>query len=189
MTEKSVCYTAEDAYKQAIIVREEFGGAYAEEYIAGREFTALITGDSKTGIQTFSAVERVFSSSIPSDCQFLSWDMKWQQWGIDEKSGKSWWYAPASPMDQIIIQSLVKQVFEEVKGNGYARMDLRMDKEKRIYVVDVNANCSLDIDIESAMGLILKIESKNLSDLLKILLEYAFKRKDLSRNIIQLEEC
>jgi len=178
LTDKSVCHTAEEAWEQALVTREEYKGAYAEEFISGREFTALLCGDANTGVRTFAAAERVFRKNLPKESQFLSWEMKWKEWGESARDPNAhWWYAAAPEADQAAIQAAAADVYKAVGGNGFARLDLRMDeRDGKLYAVDVNANCSIDVDPNTAMGLILSMEKLNVKQLMSIFLEYAFRR-------------
>lgn len=63
-------------------------------------------------------------------------------------------------------------------------MDLRMSKDRKVYCVDVNANCSVDVDPDTAMGLILRTAGINLTEFLKGLIVFAFKRH-LGLDIVQ----
>jgi D-alanine-D-alanine ligase-like ATP-grasp enzyme len=64
ITGKSVVWNAEEALEIARKVRQEFGGCYVEEFIAGREFSALVSGDEIIGIRTYPVMERVFSKDV-----------------------------------------------------------------------------------------------------------------------------
>ena len=41
------------------------------------------------------------------------------------------------------IQHLAKRVYRTLEMSGYARMDMRMDKEGKVYVLEANANPQL----------------------------------------------
>jgi D-alanine-D-alanine ligase len=176
ITADSVVNTPLEAFRIAQQLNEEFGGSYVEEFIAGPEFTCLVMGDGRTDdgyadCQTFAAAQRCFRSTLPSTQQFLYFDMKWKEWGQDQAAGKSWWYAVAPAEYQQQIQQTAKEVYRAVGGNGYARMDLRMDQRTgQLFVIDVNANCSLDGDDESALGIILRGEGCGLSTVIERML-------------------
>lgn len=177
ITGKSVTWDAREALEIARKIRKEFGGCYVEEFIAGREFSALVSGDINCGIKTYVVMERVFSQQVDLYQRFLSYDMKWVEWGLDANSGKKWWPAIAPPEEQAKLQDASRRIYEAVGGCGYCRMDLRMDLQGNVYVVDVNANCSVDCDEGSAMGLILQASDLSLTHFLETMLQYGMQRK------------
>jgi len=176
MSNKNVCNTPEEVLAVAREVKDMgFPGVYAEEFITGREFTALVSGDCAVGIRTYSAIERVFRKDVPQNQAFLSYDMKWDQYG---SSKGNWWYDLAPEEDQFSLQDAARETMTKINGNGYARMDIRQDsRTKKHYVVDVNANCSIDYDPESAMALILRGSDMTFTDFLEDLIRYGLERR------------
>jgi len=57
-----------------------------------------------------------------------------------------------------------------------------MDNKGRFYVLDVNANCSIDFDSSSAMHLILQTDGCTYPEFFKELLQYGFERKFVVNN-------
>lgn len=102
--------------------------------------------------------------------------MKWEEWGASASAGKSWWYAAAAQADSEHIEEIAKDIYKTVGGNGYCRMDLRMDSARNVYCVDVNANCSIDVDPDTAMGLILKTADLSFEGFVQVLLQWGFER-------------
>lgn len=176
MSNKNVCNTPEEVLAVSREVKAMgFPGVYAEEFVTGREFTALVSGDCSVGIHTYAVIERVFRKDVPDKEQFLSYGMKWEQFGSEKGN---WWYALAPEEDQFALQDTARETMTKISGNGYARMDIRQDrKTKRNYVVDVNANCSIDYDPESAMALILRGSDMTFTDFLEDLIRYGLERR------------
>lgn len=176
LTNKSVCYTPEEVLEVAREVKAlGYPGVYAEEFVSGREFTALVSGDCSVGIRTYAIVERVFRKDVPEDQQFLSFGMKWDQYGAVQGN---WWYALAPEADQYRLQDVARETMTKINGNGYCRMDIRQDRASgKSYVVDVNANCSIDYDPESAMALILSGSEMTFTDFLDALIRYGLERR------------
>lgn len=181
-------WNAEEAYESCDSIREEFGGVYVEEFISGREFTVLISGSSRTGIKTYAPVERMFNPNLKEHERYLSYELKWSEWGLDEQSGGNWWNNIPPKEEQISINNAVQETFEKVCGNGYARMDVRMDKDGGIFVLDVNANCSIDYAPDSAMGQILRASGVSFNEFIHDLLTFGFQRKQFGKEEEQSEE-
>ncbi|OAQ36534.1 glutathione synthetase ATP-binding domain-like protein [Linnemannia elongata AG-77] len=179
---KSVVDTPEEAYERAMETKQIWGPVYVEEYITGREYTVLVSGSSATGIKVFKVLERVFRSEIPERERMLTHDMKWGEnsYGSDETvKTAQWWMQVCSDADQERLQAIAKSIYASFGGNGYCRMDLREDhRSGDVYVVDVNANCSIDEDEDSAMGKILKGSGLTLGQFFSILMEDAIHVRD-----------
>ncbi|KAF9573312.1 hypothetical protein EC968_008766 [Mortierella alpina] len=179
---KSVVDTPEEAYERAMETKRVWGPVYVEEYITGREFTALVSGSQEIGITVFKVLERVFRSEIPERERLLTHDMKWgtNNYGQDASvKSASWWMQVCNDKDQERLQAEARAIYASFGGNGYCRMDLREDhRTGKIYVVDVNANCSIDEDEDCAMGKILKASGLTLAQFFTILMEDAIKVQD-----------
>ncbi|KAG0272615.1 hypothetical protein BGZ95_011612, partial [Linnemannia exigua] len=179
---KSVVDTPEEAYERAMETKRVWGPVYVEEYITGREYTALVSGSSATGIKVYKVLERVFRSEIPERERMLTHDMKWGEnnYGADETvKTAQWWMQVCSEADQERLQAIAKSIYASFGGNGYCRMDLREDhRSGEVYVVDVNANCSIDEDEDCAMGKILKASGLTLGQFFSILMEDAIHVRD-----------
>lgn len=110
----------------------------------GREYTALVSGSSATGIKVYKVLERVFRSEIPERERMLTHDMKWGEnsYGSDETvKTAQWWMQVCSDTDQERLQAIAKSIYASFGGNGYCRMDLREDhRSGEVYVVDVNGS-------------------------------------------------
>ncbi|KAF9965382.1 hypothetical protein BGZ70_004942 [Mortierella alpina] len=179
---KSVVDTPEEAYVRAIETKRVWGPVYVEEYITGREFTALVSGSQETGITVFKVLERVFRSEIPERERMLTHEMKWgaNNYGHDASvKSASWWMQVCNDKDQERLRTEARAIYASFGGNGYCRMDLREDhRTGKIYVVDVNANCSIDEDEDCAMGKILKASGLTLAQFFTILMTDAIKVQD-----------
>jgi len=122
----------------------------------------------------FAPVERCFRADLPATGRFLSWQMKWHEWGA-QPNESNWWYAPVDP-EIPSLSKVARDLYQRIDGNGYCRLDLRMNSAGDIFVVDVNANCALDVDEGTAMRLILQQSGLEVKDLLRIYLDYGIWR-------------
>ncbi|KAK3825691.1 MAG: hypothetical protein J3Q66DRAFT_328357 [Benniella sp.] len=179
---KSVVDTPEEAYERAMEIKRIWGPVYVEEYIAGREYTVLVSGSFETGIKVYKVLERVFRSRIPERERILTHEMKWgdNHYGSDETvDTASWWMQICPDVDQERLQPLARAIYASFGGNGYCRMDLREDNRTgQVFVVDVNANCSIDEDESCAMGKILKASGLTLGQFLSVLMDDAIRVRD-----------
>ncbi|KAG0027508.1 hypothetical protein BGZ82_008944 [Podila clonocystis] len=179
---KSVVDSPEEAYERAMETKRIWGPVYVEEYITGREYTALVSGSERTGIHVYKVLERVFRAQIPERERMLTHEMKWGEnhYGKNASvAAASWWMQICTEPDQSRLQKAAKEIYASFGGNGYCRMDLREDhRTGKVYVVDVNANCSIDEDEDCAMGQILKSSGLTLGQFFAILMDDAIKVRD-----------
>jgi D-alanine-D-alanine ligase len=120
---------------QAACTLEKFGGALVEEFIDGREFTALVAEnpDNPAKPVSFQPVEFIFP---PDEC-FKHYDMKWKDY---ERMS----VAPVQdPEIDRLLRDLTARQFLAMRGNGYARCDFRMNKKGDIFMLEINPNCGI----------------------------------------------
>lgn len=134
ITEKSKVNTAEELHEQANIMINTYGGALIEEFIGGREFSVLVSSNPNNYQDPYSyrPVECIFDDSI----NFKTFDYKW-------KDSKNPW-VPVN--DDVLAKKLIdmtKALFVAAKASGYARSDIRMDKDGELYLLEINPNCSV----------------------------------------------
>jgi D-alanine-D-alanine ligase len=113
----------------------EFGRALIEEFIEGREFTCLIAEnpDNPKKPLTFTPVEFIF----PDGESFKHYDMKWVDY---ERMSVA---VVTDPRIDKTLREQTVRVFKELRGNGYARCDFRMDAEGVIHMLEINPNCGI----------------------------------------------
>lgn len=133
---------------QALVERVRFihenvnTDAMAEEYIDGREFYVGVLGNRR--LQTLPVWEMDFRKMPEGSYQIASarvkWDVKYQKkHGIATHAAKD---LPASIEAQIV--RLCKRVYKVLRMSGYARLDLRLREDGRVYVLEANANPNLE---------------------------------------------
>ncbi|KAJ3037770.1 hypothetical protein HDV00_001356 [Rhizophlyctis rosea] len=161
--------------------RNQFGGdviVLMEEYVAGREFTALVVDDgpipgdlqhANEEIQpkVYPVLEREFDDGLLESEKFLSQDVYWN---------KRFRSRLAPEVDQPSLQQAARDGYIGVGGNGYARVDMRMHGSGDIYVLEVNALCGLSGGEDSSVGLILKESGETYENLLERFFRFAVAR-------------
>ncbi|MEG5163288.1 hypothetical protein QUB37_23155 [Microcoleus sp. AT3-A2] len=154
---KSVVYSNEQISTQVkYLLQPNHGGMvftpdsiFVEQFINGLEFTVFLIGSYQQpeNIKIYPPVEIIFNSDLPETEQFLSHD---RYWGKDE--GKTSWQMEKPFVHYKLVASklserlcdLAKRAYCAVSGNGYGRVDIRMDKvSQELFVLEVNANCAI----------------------------------------------
>ena len=160
------------------------GGIVAERFINGPEFTTLIVGSSNDPDNSivYPPVERVFHPSLPEKEQFLSFDRLWEIYEDETPmpdNGNFYEYKKPNRFIQKKIMKLSWEAYCAAGGQGYTRVDLRMDKETgKLYVLEVNAQCGLSEDEDyTSIGAILRYANKSFSLLVTEIMNDAFAKQ------------
>ncbi len=135
ITEKSKVDNLEDLKKQIAETLENYPSVIAEEFIAGREFTALVC-ENPSDVNdplVLEPVECVFGGMET----FKHYNLKWVDWRTIEYN------AVKDPALERRIIDFTRNLFIDMDIDGYVRFDLRMDGDNNLYVCDVNPYCGL----------------------------------------------
>lgn len=125
-------------------------GIFVEQFINGREFAVFILGSAKQpeNLKIYPSLERVFHPGLPETERFLS---HYRYWGKDEgevslllPEEQFCFYRLAELELHNRLHDLAQRAYCAVDGNGYGRVDLRMDQaSQEIFVLEVNSNCAI----------------------------------------------
>jgi D-alanine-D-alanine ligase len=116
--------------------------AIAEQYIEGRELYVGLIGNQR--LQTFPVWEMLFTQLPEGVARIATASVKFDQeyqkkHGIVTQAAKD-----LSPGQNDQIASLCKRVYRALSMSGYARMDLRLAPDGRVYVLEANPNPNLE---------------------------------------------
>ncbi|MCX7863259.1 MAG: ATP-grasp domain-containing protein [Bacteroidales bacterium] len=140
LTKQSVVYNFEDL---SLIVKQtiqKFKGALIEEFIDGREFTVLVVSMDNARVYAFDAAEIIF----PDGENFKHFDLKWNK-------HKTMKYVKVHERElNRQLKEISIKIYKQLKGNGYARFDYRMDNHGVIYFLELNPNCSVYYPTDNA---------------------------------------
>jgi D-alanine-D-alanine ligase len=160
------------------------GGLIIEEFIKGPEFTTLIVGpsDRPDDCIHYTPAERVFHNSLPETEKFLSFDRLWEFYEKETAMPVAAnFFEYGMPDTRLIpdLQKMTMDAYAAVKGNGYARLDIRMDAETgKLYMLEVNAQCGLSEDEDhTSIGAILRLTGKTFSQLVLEIIHDALQRR------------
>jgi D-alanine-D-alanine ligase len=150
---------------------------FAERFIEGPEFTVFVMGNWREpgSVRCLAPVERVFNASIPDGEKFLSYERYWGVYSEETPpadGGPFYSYAGCDARLAGTLTEISKDAYIAVRGTGYARVDLRMERGTgELFVLEVNANCGLSEDDQTSTGCILKLAGMTLADLLQSILK------------------
>jgi len=122
--------------------------AIAEEYIDGRELYVSIMGNTR--LQVFPIRELVFKDVPTNEPKIATYKAKW-----DEKYRKRWGLEGqfAENLDSALVRELertCKEIYRLLTVDGYARIDLRLSPENKLYFIEANPNPHLAADEDFA---------------------------------------
>jgi D-alanine-D-alanine ligase len=132
----------------------QLGGAcFAETYIEGREFNLSLLAGSD-GPQALAPAEIIFENYPPDKLRIVGYRAKW------EPESYEYHHTPRSinflPQDTPLLQQLEKMAGRcwQVFGlDGYARVDFRIDRNGKPWILEINTNPCLSPDAGFAAAL------------------------------------
>src|SRR5690606_36176622 len=110
--------------------------AIAERYIQGRELTVSVLGNER--LQTFPVWELFFDMLPPGSHPIATERAKWDR---DYQLRVGIATGPAEVLPEELCQHiahLAKRCYRALHLSGYARMDLRLSEDGRVYVIEAN---------------------------------------------------
>ena len=112
--------------------------AIVEQYIEGRELYCAIVGNQR--LQAFPVWEMTFANMPEGQRRIATERVKWSR-KYQEKVGIATGAATGLPeglAEQ--VQHISRRAYKVLQMSGYARIDLRLGADGKIYVIEANAN-------------------------------------------------
>ena len=139
---ESVVTNREDLLKRVQHIIEDYHQpALVEEYIDGRELNVSLLGDPDPVALPISEID---FSEVPSHLhKIVSYQSKW------DPSHEAYHTAfPVCPANLPKVTTkrahqIARRAFEVMRCRDYARIDMRLSKDKKLYVLEVNPNPDL----------------------------------------------
>ena len=161
------------------------GGIFVERFIRGPEYTSFIIGssDRPDACIIYEPVERIFHPSLPENEKFLSFDRLWEIYEDETPMPDNenfYTYHPVEPSLAERIKHLTLEAYCAVGGQGYGRLDIRMDMQSGVlFVLEVNAQCGLSEDEDyTSIGAILRITGKTFTDMVLEIIREALQKRN-----------
>jgi D-alanine-D-alanine ligase len=138
LSEKSVVNDFSALKEQVEQVSHNYGGqALVEEFIGGREFNVTIMGNRDYSILPISEIDYLLPDGMP---KILTFAAKWQPDSPYFKGTQVICPAVIGPEYQKNIEDTALRTYRLLGCRGYARVDMRQDKQGSYNVIDVNPN-------------------------------------------------
>ncbi|HEX7450261.1 MAG TPA: hypothetical protein VF306_22065 [Pirellulales bacterium] len=151
---ESVARDADALMLQVNRVRSRYGDVIVEQFLSGREFNVGILALPEPRLLPLAEIEYQ-----PGASGLVSYDAKWTPGTADY--GGTPVRCPARVSDELAaeIQRVSLAAFALTGARDYARVDLRLDADERVYILEVNANP----DISPSAGLARAILASGIS--------------------------
>ena len=173
---ESIVYNAKQLRKRIEYVLKHFQQpALVEEFIEGRELNVAVMGDKRLRVLPISEID--FSSMPDHLHNIVSYQAKWDP--HHESYHKTIPICPA-PLPKNIEKKAKEVAFKAFKVMGcrdYARVDMRLAKNNKLYVLEVNPNP----DITEGAGFMRSAEYSGMTyaQALKRIVKYALGRNNM----------
>ena len=151
IAQASFVETDEQFRERVAFIHEKYDGdVIAEEYIAGRELYVSLMGNLRPTV--FPIRELVFREVPPDEPKIATYRAKW-----DEEYRKRWGLQNqfAEGLDSALvaqIEQTCKRIYRLLTIDGYARIDLRLTAENKVYFIEANPNPILAADEDFALS-------------------------------------
>jgi D-alanine-D-alanine ligase len=139
ISQASVVDSEEKLKERVAFIHDHIGtDALVEQFIEGRELYVGVMGNNR--LRVFPIWEMQFTK-MPNGVHHIAtervkWSVKYQEkHGIQTNELKD---LPEDRRER--IQHVCRRVYRALELSGYARIDLRMDKEGKVYVLEANPN-------------------------------------------------
>jgi D-alanine-D-alanine ligase len=132
------------------------GGALIEEFIDGREFNATILGDSECRVLPVSEIVYSLPCGMP---RILTFAAKWEPDSPYFEGTKAVCPAEVEAEERERIAETAVAAFQILDGQGYARVDMRMDHDGQVNIIEVNPNP----DISPGSGAVRQAEADGMT--------------------------
>jgi D-alanine-D-alanine ligase len=166
----SVCTTKRALKKRLAEMTEQWEDVMVQEYVEGREFNVGFIGDTVLPI-----AELNFEGMPEGSWPILTYAGKWDTGSAEDLGSVPVCPADVSPDLAKRIISVARQGWEELcGGEGYGRVDLRVDATGQPYILEVNPNP--DISDSAGLSRMAKARGWEYDELIHRIVEEALSR-------------
>lgn len=126
------------------------GDVIAEQYIEGRELYVSLLGNNRLEVLPFREI--VFDKIDDNMHRIATYTVKWNEnyrkkWGIEYKFARA---LPNGMKEK--IEKMARKIYKILDMTGYARLDLRITEDGKIYVLEANPNAAIASDDDFALA-------------------------------------
>jgi D-alanine-D-alanine ligase len=174
ISNKSIVYDLESLKKQINDLFVELKQPIlVEEYIEGRELNIAVMGDTDPVALPISEID---FTGLPEEYpKIVTFNAKWMDSSLEYIGTKGMCPAKLDPEIGEHLRNTALNIFKMLKCRDYARVDLRLDKNNKPYILEVNPNPDLSSDAGFYRSA--RTAGFNYEEMLEHIVHLAFKRK------------
>jgi D-alanine-D-alanine ligase len=141
ISQASVVENHDQLVRRVEFIHQHLGtAAIVEQFIDGRELYVGVLGNER--LDVLPVWEMSFASMPDNRWRIATERVKWST-QYQKRHGIMTDRATLAPQVLDRIQRIAKRTYRALDLSGYARIDLRMDEEARVYVIEANPNPNL----------------------------------------------
>lgn len=151
IAQASFVETDEQFKERVEFIHESYNNdVIAEEYIEGRELYVSVLGNHR--LDVFPIRELVFKQVPPDEPKIATYKAKWDEeyrkrWGLENQFAEG-----LDPAVAVSIRQTCKRIYHLLTIDGYARVDLRLARDNKVYFIEANPNPILAEDEDFAQS-------------------------------------
>src|ERR1041384_100423 len=141
----SIVTSLPELRKRVRYIIEQFDQpALVEEFIDGRELNGAILGNRKPTVFPISEIDM---STLPKQYhRIISYNAKWMKGTEEYEHTKGVCPAPLPPALESSIKEMALRAYQLLGCRDYARIDFRLSKEHKPFILEVNPNPDISDD-------------------------------------------
>jgi D-alanine-D-alanine ligase len=158
--------------RQVNTISNAYGGeALVEEFVGGREFNATVMGNTTFTALPPSEIVYTLPEGMP---KLLTFAAKWEVGSVYYLNTQLTCPAKITPAEKRAITQTITKVYQLFSCQGYARVDMRLDKDGKVNVIEVNPNP----DISPGTGAARQADAAGMTytEFMDKIIQFAFER-------------
>lgn len=141
ISQASVVANEDQLARRVQFIHESVGtAAIVEQFVDGRELYVAVMGNAR--LQVFPVWEMSFAQMPEHTWRIATERVKWSV-QYQKRHGIDTGEAALSREEVLRVQHVAKRVYRALDLTGYARIDMRMDRDGRLFVIEANPNPQL----------------------------------------------
>ncbi|MBN2243985.1 MAG: D-alanine--D-alanine ligase [Acidobacteria bacterium] len=142
----SIVYTREILTQAFEEKKKRFGDCFVESFIDGREFNLSLL-EGKRGVQVLPPAEILFSKFPDGKPGIVGYSAKWEPGSFEYRCTPRNFDFPEDEASLLgELGEISRRCWDIFNLRGYARIDFRVDRHSRPWVIEINANPCISPD-------------------------------------------
>jgi D-alanine-D-alanine ligase len=145
--ESSVFLAGDEAkLRETMRKRKNLESYFAEEFIDGREFNISLLEEGAK-VRTLPPAEMTFLNYPKGKAKIIDYKAKWEEDSFEYKNTvRTFDFKEKDKELMTLLKKISKKTWDVFGLKGYARVDFRVDKQGRPYVLEINTNPCISPD-------------------------------------------